>query len=351
MEHNHSPAHEHEHEDEHVHSRNPLINWFRHTFTPHDHGYQVAALEPALATDRGIWAVKVSLVALLVTAVFQVVIVAISGSVALLADTIHNFSDALTAIPLGLAFTLSRRARNSRYTYGYGRAEDIAGVIIVVMILLTAIEAIRQSILKIMDPQPITNLGWVAAAGVIGFLGNELVALFRIRIGKQIGSAALVADGNHARADGFTSLAVVAGTVGVWLGYPLFDPIVGLGIGAAILVVVWNSARDMLYRVMDAVEPEVTESITQIASQAKDVMDVHNVAVRWVGHRQRAELHIIVDCQMPTCDSHRVAEKVRHDLFHAMPALADVIVHVDPCECERCGETHPSEHHSAHAAG
>ncbi|MCK6583472.1 MAG: cation diffusion facilitator family transporter [Anaerolineales bacterium] len=343
--------HNHEHDHEHAHSTNPLIEWFQHTFTPHDHGYQVAALDPALATDRGIHAVKVSLAALLLTAAFQVIIVAISGSVALLADTIHNFSDALTAIPLGLAFTLSRRARNSRYTYGYGRAEDIAGVIIVVMILFTALEAIRQSVLKIMHPQPITNIGWVAAAGVIGFLGNELVALFRIRIGKQIGSAALIADGNHARADGFTSLAVVAGAIGVWLGYPSLDPIVGLGIGAAILVIVWNSARDMYYRVMDAVEPKVTETITKIASQTINVMDVHDVAVRWVGHRQRAELHIIVDCQMPTCDSHRIAETVRHDLFHAMPALADVTIHVDPCECERCGNVHESAHHLSPAAG
>lgn len=346
-----SHYHDHNHDHEHAHSTNPLIEWFRHTFTPHNHGYQVAALDSALATDRGIHAVKVSLVALLLTAAFQVIIVAVSGSVALLADTIHNFSDALTAIPLGLAFTLSRRARNSRYTYGYGRAEDIAGVIIVAMILFTALEAIRQSILKIMDPQPISNIGWVAAAGVIGFLGNELVALFRIRVGKQIGSAALIADGNHARADGFTSLAVVAGTIGVWLGYPLFDPIVGLGIGAAILIIVWNSARDMFYRVMDAVEPEVTESIAKIASKTRDVMDVHDVAVRWVGHRQRAELHIIVDCQMPTCDSHRIAERARHDLFHAMPALADVIIHVDPCECERCGNVHESAHHLLPAAG
>ncbi|HXQ36522.1 MAG TPA: cation diffusion facilitator family transporter, partial [Anaerolineales bacterium] len=286
--------HDHDHEHEHEHSRNPIIEWFQHTFTPHDHGYQTAALDAALATDRGIGAVKVSLVALLVTAAFQVVIVAISGSVALLADTIHNFSDALTAIPLGIAFTLSRRARTTRYTYGYGRAEDIAGVIIVLMIFLTAIEAIRQSIQKIMDPQPITNIGWVAVAAVIGFLGNEFVAIFRIRVGKQIGSAALIADGNHARTDGFTSLAVLAGVIGVWLGYPLFDPIVGLGIGAAILVIVWNSARDMYYRVMDAVDPEITELVKITASKVQDVMEVNNVAVRWVGHRQRAEFHITV---------------------------------------------------------
>lgn len=341
--HEHNQHDEHEHE----HSKNPIIEWFQHTFTPHDHGYQTAALDSALASDRGIRAVKISLVALLLTAAFQTVIVIISGSVALLADTIHNFSDALTAIPLGIAFTLSRRARNSRYTYGYGRAEDIAGVIIVLMILFSAFQAIYQSILKIMDPQPISNLGWVVVAAVVGFLGNELVAVFRIRTGKQIDSAALVADGIHARADGFTSLAVLAGAIGVWLGYPLLDPIVGLGIGAAILVIVWKSARDMYYRVMDAVEPEITESVEKVASKVSSVMEVNNIAIRWVGHRQRAELHITVDCQMPTCESHSIAENVRHDLFHAMPALADVTVHVDPCECERCGDPHLSGHHAS----
>lgn len=337
--------HDHQHEHEQKHSGNPIVEWFQHTFTPHDHGYQTAALDSALATDRGIQAVKISLVALLLTAAFQMGIVAISGSVALLADTIHNFSDALTAIPLGIAFTLSRRARNSRYTYGYGRAEDIAGVIIVLMILFSAFQAIYQSILKIMEPQPISNIGWVAGAAVVGFLGNELVAIYRIRTGKQIGSAALVADGNHARADGFTSLAVLAGAIGVWLGYPLMDPIVGLGIGVAILVIVWKSAQDMYYRVMDAVDPEITRSVEHIASKADGVMEVRNVAIRWVGHRQRTEFHITVDCQMPTCESHQIAEQVRHDLFHAMPALADVTVHVDPCKCDRCGEPHLSAHH------
>jgi len=348
-EHNQHDHDDHEHDHDHGPSANPIIEWFQQTFTPHEHGHQTAALDAALATDRGIWAVKVSLVALLLTAAFQVVIVAISGSVALLADTIHNFSDALTAIPLGLAFTLSRRARNSRYTYGYGRAEDIAGVIIVLMILFSALEAIYQSVLKIMNPQPITNIGWVAVAGVIGFLGNELVAIFRLRVGREIGSAALVADGNHARTDGFTSLAVLAGAIGAWLGYPILDPIVGLGIGVVILVIVWNSARDIYYRIMDAVDPEITRSVEDIASKADNVMEVNNVAIRWVGHRQRAEFHITVDCQMPTCESHGIAEKIRHDLFHAMPALADVIIHVDPCECERCGDTHLSGHHFAPA--
>src|SRR5215207_2042843 len=222
--HDHPHAHSHNHYDEqgdhdrehnHSHFSSPVVAWLQHLFMPHSHGHQQAALDPNLATDRGMGALKISLVGLLTTAIFQVFVVMISGSVALLADTIHNFSDALTAIPLGLAFWLSRRARNHRYTYGYGRAEDLAGVIIVLMIAFSAGEAIYQSILKIINPQPINNLGWVAAAAIIGFLGNEVVAVFRIRVGKEIGSAALVADGYHARTDGFTSLAVLAGAGGV----------------------------------------------------------------------------------------------------------------------------------------
>jgi cation diffusion facilitator family transporter len=336
---------QHEHEEEHEHHEAGLFGWLKNIFVPHSHDPQQAALDAALASERGIQAVKNSFVALMATALFQVIIVFISGSVALLADTIHNFSDALTAIPLGIAFWLSRRARDRRYTYGFGRAEDIAGVIIVLMILFTAGEAIYQSIRKIIEPEPIRNLGWVAAAAIIGFFGNELVAVYRIRTGKAISSAALVADGYHARTDGFTSLAVLAGAIGVWLGFPLLDPLVGLGIGAAILVIVWRTGRDIWLRIMDAVDPQITDLVQNTAAKPEGVMDVHSVAVRWVGHRQRAELHIIVDCQMPTCDSHRVAESVRHELFHTMPALLEATVHVDPCDCGRCEDIHPTQHH------
>jgi len=357
-EHNHDHLHDHDHSDEHhehgehdhshdhSYSTNPVIAWLQHLFTPHTHGHQQAALDPNLATDRGMWALKVSLAVLLITAIFQVFIVAISGSVALLADTIHNFSDALTAIPLGLAFWLSRRARNRRYTYGYGRAEDLAGVVIVLMIAFSAGEAIYQSILKIINPQPIENLGWVAVAAVIGFLGNELIAVFRIRIGKEIGSAALVADGYHARTDGFTSLAVLAGAIGVWLGFPLLDPIVGLGIGAAILGIVWKSAREMWLRMMDAVEPEVYEEFRHTAYHVPGVMDVHSTAIRWLGHRLYGEMHITVDCQQTTLESHFITEEVRHNLFHKLPALVEVVVHTDPCECDKTVDYHPTRHHS-----
>jgi cation diffusion facilitator family transporter len=325
----HHPNDHDDHNHEHEHEGG-LKGWLLGLLRPHEHGHYATALDPAMSNARGIWAVKVSLFALLATALFQVIIVAISGSVALLADTIHNFSDALTAIPLWIAFTLARRPRNDRYTYGYGRAEDLAGVLIVVMIFFTALEVFRQSINRIANPQPIDNLGWVAAAAIIGFLGNEAVAIFRIRVGREIGSAALVADGLHARTDGFTSLGVLVGVIGVAIGFPLADPLLGFIIGIAILIVVRNAARDMWYRLMDAVDPAVGRSIRETAQRVPGVLAVHDVTVRWLGHRQRAELNIDVAGELATVQSHQIAEAVRHDLFHALPALVEITVHVDP---------------------
>lgn len=341
--------HQHNH-DEHPHEpgdeRGGFWNEVRHLITPHSHTHHAAALDPALANERGIWALKVSLVGLLITAVFQVFIVAISGSVALLADTLHNFSDALTAIPLWLAFALARRARNRRYTYGYGRAEDLAGAFIVLMIFTSAVVVFYESFQKILHPQPLENIAWVAVAAIIGFLGNELVAVFRMRVGRQIGSAALVADGIHARVDGFTSLGVLVGVIGVWLGFPWADPLVGLIIGAAILVIVWNTAKEMWRRMMDGIEPQVIEQIEHIAYDVNGVMDVHDVTARWIGHRQRTELHVTVNCQLPTIASHLIGEEVRHALFHEMPALSDITVHIDPCECDEAVQYHLTAHHT-----
>ena len=220
---------------------------------------------PAPASSRS----KLSLVVLLVTALFQLGVALRSGSVALLADTIHNFADALTAIPLWLAFSLSRRLRNARYTYGYGRAEDLAGAAIVALIFFSALEVYSQSIQKIIHPVAVSNLGWVAAAAGLGFLGNELAAILRLRAGRRIHSAALVADGRHSQVDGFTSLGVLAGVIGVRLGFPLADPLVGFVIGTTILVVAWNSGRELWYRLMDATDPEVTRLVEQTAAEGR----------------------------------------------------------------------------------
>jgi len=301
----------------------------------HTHG----AVDPSIATsERGIWAVKWSFIALFVTALVQIVVVFLSGSVALLSDTIHNFGDAATAVPLWIAFALTRLGTSRRFPYGYGRVEDLAGVVVVLIILFSAIVAGYQAVERLINPQPVGLLWAVALAGLVGFVGNEAVAVFRIRVGRQIGSAALIADGYHARTDGWTSLAVVAGAVGVWLGYPLLDPMVGLLIAAAILVIVWQSGKMVFSRLLDGVDPDVIEEIRHTSSHVEGVADVAEVRARWVGHRLRAEVNVAVDPDLSVAEGHTVAREVNHRLMHELGYLEGAVVHVDPSQ--ESGEEH-----------
>lgn len=303
--------------------------------TGHDHGggghgHTHGVIDPTIATtSRGIWAIKWSFVILALTAAAQMVVVLISGSVALLADTIHNVGDAVTAIPLWVAFMLARRKPSRTFTYGLGRVEDLAGLFIVAIILFSAIVAGYQSILRLINPQPITYLGWVLAAGVIGFIGNEAVAVFRIRVGREINSAALIADGYHARTDGFTSLAVVLGAVGVWLGFPLADPIVGLMITAAIFAIVWQSARAVLTRMLDGVEPAILNEIDHVAEHVAGVQRVHAVQARWLGHRLHAEMSVQIDETLPVADALRIVDQMRAELFAHLPVLSQVSIRIE----------------------
>lgn len=299
-------------------------------FRPHSHDAADSVDSALEASADGIRALKISLIALLATAVAQAVVVVVTGSVALLADTIHNFSDALTAVPLWIAFVLGRRRPTRRYTYGFGRAEDLAGVFIVAMIALSAAVAGYESIRRLFDPQPVTNLGVLVAAGLVGFAGNELVAIYRIRVGRRIGSAALVADGLHARTDGFTSLAVVLGALGVLAGFPLADPVVGILITIAILVVLRSAARDIYRRLMDAVDPALVDRAESVLRQVPGVQDVESLRLRWMGHRIRAETSVIVDGGLSLVAAHAIAADAHHQLLHDVPRLADVTVHTSP---------------------
>jgi cation diffusion facilitator family transporter len=305
----------------------------------HDHGHTHGSVDPSVATSsRGIWAVKWSFVALFVTALVQLGVVILTGSVALLSDTIHNFGDAVTAVPLWIAFALARLGTSRRFPYGYGRVEDLAGVVVVLIILFSALVAGYQAIERLINPQPVGFLGALAAAALVGFLGNEAVAIFRIRVGRQIASAALVADGYHARTDGWTSLAVLVGAVGVWLGYPLLDPVVGLLIAAAILVIVWQSAKMVFSRLLDGVEPEAIEEIRHAASHVSGVEDVSEVRARWLGHRLHAEVNIAVDPELSVAEGHTIAREVNHQLLHHLSYLNGAVIHVDPVE--EAGEDH-----------
>jgi cation diffusion facilitator family transporter len=317
--------HGHSHSDSHS----------EHTHHAHTHG----AVDPAiLSTERGIWAIKWSFVGLFATAGFQVVVVLLSGSVALLADTIHNVGDAATAVPLWVAFTLGRRKPSKRFTYGLGRVEDLAGVTIVLIILLSALVAGYLSIDRFLHPQTVEYLWALITASVIGFLGNEAVAIFRIKVGKDIGSAALIADGYHARMDGLTSLGVLFGAVGVWLGYPLADPIVGLVITAAILRIVWESGRAVFTRLLDGVDPEVLDEIKQAVRPIQGVHDVTEVRVRWLGHRLHAEINISVSPELSVEKGHEIAKEVRHRILHQVRYLNNATIHIDPMNAS--GEEH-----------
>ena len=312
----HGHHHDDEHHGEHAH---------------HGHGHTHGVVDPSIATtDRGLWALKWSFMGLMVTAAIQVVVVVLSGSVGLLADTIHNFADAATAIPLGIAFWLARRGRSRRFTYGLGRVEDFAGILIILTILASALVAAYESITRLIHPEPVGLLWAVMVASVVGFAGNEAVAVFRIRVGKQIGSAALIADGYHSRVDGWTSLAVFVGAVSVWAGYPLADPLVGLGISAAILVIVWQSARSILLRMLDGVESESLDEIAHAAGHVARVEEVTDVQARWIGHRLHADVSVTVPAGLSVAEGHDIARDVRHQLLHHLPHLGGVMVHVDP---------------------
>ncbi|MFU8853578.1 cation diffusion facilitator family transporter [Micromonospora sp. SL1-18] len=334
--HDHGPGHDHGHD----HGRGPGTWWHRltHLLVPHSHDSR-AKVDPALESSReGLRALWISLVGLGITAVAQAFIVVLSGSVALLGDTLHNVADALTAVPLGIAFLLGRRAATRAYTYGFGRAEDLAGIVIVVVIAASAVAAGWTAVDRLLHPTQVTHLPWVLAAGVVGFAGNELVAQYRIRVGRRIGSAALIADGLHARTDGYTSLAVVAAALGAWMGWRWADPVVGVVIAVAITFVLKDAAREVYRRLMDAVDPAIVDQAEATLRAVHGVHDVTAVRLRWIGHRLHAEADLVVDAHLSLVAAHEIAADAEHQLTHAVPRLTSATVHADP-------DSHPGAHH------
>lgn len=325
-EHEHDHGHDHDHEHDHEHHHHGGVRGFLHElFVPHTHDAADSIDDAMEASREGVRALKVSLFVLLGTTILQFVLVLVTGSVALLADTVHNFSDALTAVPLWVAFVLGRHGASRRYTYGYGRAEDLAGLFIVVVVLLSAVVAAWQSIERLIHPQAPDNLGWLAVAGVIGFLGNESVAVYRIRVGRRIGSAALVADGVHARTDGFTSLAVVVGAIGVWLGFPLADPIIGILIAIAIFVLLLGTIRSIGRRLMDGIEPDLLASAEHALEHVEGIREVRALRLRWVGHRLQGDAVVVVG-DRTLAEAQAIAAEAEQELREHLHTVDAVIV-------------------------
>ncbi|MFG2948214.1 cation diffusion facilitator family transporter [Streptomyces adustus] len=347
--------HEHGHSHHRAHSRGHerarptgrLRHRLAHLLAPHSHE-SADRLDPALeASARGLRALWVSLAVLGATAAVQAVVVVLSGSVALLGDTVHNTADALTAVPLGIAFVLGRRAANRRFTYGYGRAEDLAGLAIVLTIGASAAFAGWTAFERLLSPRPVEHVPAVAVAALVGFAGNEWVARYRIRVGRSIGSAALVADGLHARTDGFTSLAVLAGAGGSALGWQAADPVVGLAITAAIALMLRDAAREVLRRVMDAVDPALVDRAERALAAVEGVRGVGELRLRWIGHRLRAEVAVVVDGEATVRQAHAIAVDAEHALLHAVPRLTAALVHADPAPVAGQADPHLALAHHA----
>ncbi|MBU1225878.1 MAG: cation diffusion facilitator family transporter [Actinobacteria bacterium] len=297
----------------------------------HSDGHDHAHVAPLADTGAaGVRASKVSLAGLGATAALQAVLVAVTGSVALLSDTLHNLTDALTAIPLWIAFALGRRSNSRKFTFGLGRAEDLAGLIIVVAIAVSAGGVAWESVRRLLDPRSLDHIPWVIAAGLIGAAGNELVAQYRIRVGRRISSEALIADGHHARTDALTSLAVVAAGVGAALGADWVDPAAGLVVAGAILVLLRHAGTRVFGRILDAVDPELVDRTEQVAGSVDGVVSVSEVRMRWHGHRMFVTLVAAVDPDITVRQGHEIAQTITHDLIHAFPFTVDALVHIDP---------------------
>src|SRR5437588_7271398 len=323
-EHSHDhDGHEHDHDLEEQEGHGEL----GHGGHGHEHGRVDADL---YGNRAGLHAVQISTVGMLLVSVIQFIIAIIGGSAGLFADALHNAGDVLTTVALWIAFVISRRAANQRYTYGYYRTEDLAGIFIVLVIIASAVAGAVESILKLTSGAPPTQLPLSMAAALVGVAGNELLAQYKITVGKRINSVPLIADGQHSRIDGLTSLAAFAGLIGVALGFRIADPIAGLVITVVILTVVYSTTRSVLQRLLDAVDSRVVPSIVSIASEVPGVEAVNDVRARWVGHTLNVAMNIEVDAELTLVKAHAIAEEVRHRLFHRVKGLSEAIIHTDP---------------------
>lgn len=337
-------THAHGHDHDHAGGAG-LWGRVRAVLRPHSHDVTDQVDSALEASAAGIRTTQITLAVLMSTAMAQLAIALVSGSVALFADLVHNIADAMTSVPLWIAFVVGRRAHTSSYPYGYRRAEDLAGVFIVVIIAASLVLVGWESIHRLLDPQPMEHLAWVLLAGVIGVAGNEAVAVYRLRVGRRIGSAALVADGYHARSDTLASLAVVIAVGGTWFGYPIVDPIVGLLICVLIAWILKSTAQQLFRRLMDGVEPDVIAHIAEVVTVVDGVQAVDRVRARWLGHRMLADVNVTVDRDLSVAAGHAVAEDVRHALLHEVRHLEDASVHVNPCNHDGSDPHDTTAHH------
>jgi cation diffusion facilitator family transporter len=298
-----------------------------------------------LGSAQGIRALKISAAGLGLTAVVQFAVVAVGGSVALFADALHNLGDVFTTVALWIAFVATRRAANERYTFGYQRFEDLAGLVIVAAIFASAGWALYEGVTHLVRAQVPTHIPAGIAAAAVGVVGNEAVAQVKIRTGRRIGSPALVAEGQHSRVDGLASAAAVIGLGGVALGAGWADPVAGIVLGLVICRVGYTSAKPVLARVLDRIDPALIERIARLAIGVEEVQGVHDIRARYAGRALYVLLHVSLPEDMRLEEAHAAGERVRHEIVHHLPEVVQVDVHLDPAGDSEATAHDRTSHH------
>jgi cation diffusion facilitator family transporter len=347
-EHNHDHD-EHDHDHDHGHDDHDHDDHNGHGHGRKGHGHEHGKVNADLyGTQAGLRAVQISTFGMLLISLIQLTIAILGGSAGLFADALHNLGDVFTTVALWIAFVISGRTANRRYTYGYYRAEDLAGLFIVLIIIASAIAGAVESIYKLTQHNTPTQIYLSMIAAAVGCIGNEVLAQYKISVGKRINSVPLIADGQHSRIDGLTSLAALIGLIGVKLGFPLADPLAGILITIVILSVVYTTSRSVFQRMLDAVDPHIVPTIITVASGVEGVEGVEGVKARWVGHTLQIVMNVEVDAALTLLKAHTIAEEVRHRLFHEISGVSEVIIHTDPSSAS--GDHHQEMAHHIQAA-
>jgi len=308
-----------DHEPEHDHAA-------RDRAADHGHVHGVA-----MGHDRGaLRVVAISSLVLAGVAALELTAAALSGSAAVFADGLHNLGDVSTTVALAGAFILSRRAPTRRFPYGYHRGEDLAGLVVLGLIVASAVASGVTSIEHLVHRPRLANIPLALVVALVGFAGNEAVAQYKTAAGRRMGSMALVADGRHSRLDGLASLGAAVGVLGALLGAPMLDPIAGLALTGVIAVVAWETGRTVTGRLLDEADASLVATIETVARTTPGVLAVSEARARWLGRRVLAELTLELAPDAPLSRAHALGEEVRHRLYHRIDPLAEVIVHLDP---------------------
>ncbi len=271
-------------------------------------------------------AIVTSSAGLTVTSLLELAVALLSGSVALLADALHNLGDVFTTVGIYFGFRMSRRVATTRFPYGYGRSEDLAGVVVVAAIWISAGVAFYQSYEKLVSGTPTTDLTLGMAAAVIGIVGNQIVARYKSRVGREINSAPLIVDAKHSLLDSAASAGALVGLVGVALGFPQADPIAGFAIGLLIVHIGIDAARDVADRLMDANDIDVTKAAERLAIAVPGVEAVGDVRARWLGREVEVRLAITLAPHLALSDASDICSQVERRVRSDLPEVRDVVV-------------------------